>query len=54
MGVWVGRAWGAPGWLRKGEYTTFLKVTVGDYKNVVKAKMFLSMFSKKGGEKGVI
>jgi hypothetical protein len=54
VGGWVGRAWGAPGWLRRGEYTTFLKTTVGGYKNIVKAKMFLSVFLKKGGEKGVI
>jgi hypothetical protein len=27
---------------------------VGSYKNIVKAKMFLSVFSEKGGEKGVI
>jgi hypothetical protein len=41
-------------WVEKGDCTTFLKVTIGDYLKLLKAKMFLSVFWKKGGEKGVI
>jgi hypothetical protein len=41
-------------WVEKGDCTTFLKVTVGSYKNIRKAKMFLSVFWKKGGKKVVI